>query len=162
MTNEEKFVIEPLVAWFGRQKVKWEIVVRPANGTSETGWDLEVRRKNQDLLVEAKFMSRSSASAISGLISAPLLNRPQKSMANKYRSWCYKVCWAIGMNTNDKRNINQILLDIFDRSPEFWCHYQQDLNVKYIFLVKDGFVAKVPFKSLLNLASLYGKRQKLI
>jgi hypothetical protein len=55
MTKEEKYVVNPLSRWFKRQKAGWKLY-RPLFGTAATGWDLEARRKNQDLLIEAKYI----------------------------------------------------------------------------------------------------------
>lgn len=55
ITKEEKFVVNPLIRWFKRQDAAWH-VYKPSYGTSATGWDIEARRKNQDLLIEAKYI----------------------------------------------------------------------------------------------------------
>ena len=103
MTDEEKYVVEPLCDWLSAQEAHWEIEL-PQYETSSNGWDIQARRKNMDLLIEAKYMKRSSASALSGLVLAPLVNRPQKFMKRKEKSWCYYVYWAIGVPDNDNRN----------------------------------------------------------
>lgn len=156
MTKEEEYVIKPLIQWFRKQKTKWELY-NPKYGTSATGWDLEARRKNQDLLIEAKFIDGPFLSSFAGLVTAPLSNRPQHFMKKKYRSWCHDICWAIGAAVQ-KRNIYQILLDYLARNPIFWKHYCKDLRLKYIFFVRDGKVAKVPFKHFLDIAALYEKK----
>ncbi len=77
-------------------------------------------------------------------------------MATKYRSWCYHVCWAIG-TSYVQRNVFQIIFDYIARKPVFWKHYAKDLRMKYVFLVKDGRVTKLPFTTLLRLAERYAK-----
>ena len=157
MTKEELLVVNPLFQWFQQQKTKWKLR-KPKYATSSTGWDLEASRKNQDLLIEAKFIDgRSFLSSFTGLVTAPLANRPQHFMKRKYRSWSHGICWAIG-TSYQKRNIYQILLDYFARNPKFWKHYCEDLRLKYVFFVRDGKVAKVPFAHLLDIAISYKKK----
>lgn len=84
MTLEERFVVRPLLRWFKRQKAQWT-VVNPRYGSSATGWDLEARRKNQDLLIEAKYIDGPFLASFAGLVAAPLANRPQRFMVRKYR-----------------------------------------------------------------------------
>jgi hypothetical protein len=55
MTKEEQFVVKPLLKRLRKQKAQWE-VHRPKYGTSATGWDIEARRKNLDMLIEAKYL----------------------------------------------------------------------------------------------------------
>ncbi len=55
MTKEEKYVVNPLIRWFRRQEARWALKTL-RHGTSERGWDIEARRKNQDLLIEAKYI----------------------------------------------------------------------------------------------------------
>lgn len=155
MTKEEKFVVNPLIQWFKRQKAPWKLY-RPKHGVSATGWDIEARRKNQDLLIEAKFIDGPFLSSFAGLVTAPLAHRRQHFMARKYRSWSYGICWAIGASYT-KRNMHQILLDYLMRNPEFWKHYCKDLRLKYVFFVQKNKVAKIRFTQLLNVANLYGK-----
>lgn len=159
MTKEEEFVVIPLDQWFQKQKAAWR-VHKPKHGTSETGWDLEVNRKNQDLLIEAKFIDKQPfTSAFAGLVMAPLTKRPQKhTMKTKDRSWCHYICWAIGIAPDDNRDIYQMLFDYFDRNLVFWKHYCKDLRLKYIFFVKDRKVSKVPFAALIDIASHYGTK----
>ncbi len=158
MTKEEEFVIEPLLKWFSKQRAQWKIY-RPKHGTSATGWDIEARRKNNDLLIEAKFIDGPFLSSFTGLVTAPLANRPQHFMTQKYRSWCHNVCWAIGANY-EKRNIYQICLDYFTRNPTFWRHYCEDLRLKYIFFVIDSKVTRVPFTQMVKMAVEYGRKTK--
>jgi hypothetical protein len=156
VTKEEELVVNPLVQWFQNQRADWKFY-RPRHGTSSTGWDLEARRKNLDLLVEAKFIDGPFLSSFAGLVVAPLANRPQHFMKTKYRGWSYGVCWAIG-TSRDQRGVYQILLDYLARNQNFWEHYCKDLRLKYVFFVKDGKVAKVPFTDLLTIAVTYGKK----
>ena len=153
MTKEEKFVVVPLIRWFRRQNAKWRLR-RPKYGTAATGWDIEARRKNQDLLIEAKYIDGSFLASFSGLVTAPLANRPQRFMKRKYRSWSYSICWAIGASYA-QRNIYQLLLDYFARNQRFWGHYQQDLRAKYIFFVRDGKVAKISFAKVIEATQRY-------
>ena len=153
MTKEEEFVVKPLLEWFKRQEPNW-IVHKPQDGASSTGWDLEARRKNQDLLIEAKFIDSPFVASLAGLVAAPLARRPQHSTKRKYRSWCHSICWAIG-SERETGNIYQILLDYFARNPVFWNHYCRDLHVKYIFFVKSRRVARVPFAKMLAVAHTY-------
>jgi len=153
MEKEEKLVVKPLLDWFSRQKPNWELY-RPKYGTSSTGWDIEARRKNQDLLIEAKFIDGPFLASFAGLVAAPLAKRPQHLMKRKYRSWCHDICWAIGSNY-ESRNIYQILFDYFARNPVFWKHYCKDLHAKYIFFVKGNRVTRVPFADMLDIADAY-------
>jgi hypothetical protein len=156
MTREEEFVVNPLIDWFQRQKAPWKLY-RPKYGTAATGWDLEARRKNQDLLIEAKYIAGPFLSSFTGLVTAPLARRPQHFMATKYRSWSYGICWAIGA-AYDTRNVYQILLDYFSRNPRFWRHYHEDLRLLYIFFVKEGKVAKVRFPAFLSASDVYAAK----
>lgn len=161
MTKEEEFVVNPLYEWFQRQKTDWEKPLKPNHGKSATGWDIEVKRKNLDLLIEAKYIDKQSiTSAIAGLVLAPLSGRPQRSLKIKYRNWCHNVCWAIGINPNDKRHLYQALLDYLARNPAFWKHYSEDLCLKYIFFVQNNMVAKVRFSKLLDIATQYDKESE--
>lgn len=156
MTQEEKFVVDPLVRWFKNQRVQWRIH-RPAYATSATGWDIEVRRKNLDLLIEAKYISGPFLSSFTGLVTAPLAKRRQQLMVRKYRSRSYGVCWAIGAEYA-MRNIYQILLDYLARNPVFWKHYSKDLRMMYVFFVENGKVTRIQFTTLLRLAEQYSKQ----
>ena len=153
MTREEKFVVNPLIRWFKRQKVKRRLY-RPRYGTAATGWDIEARRHNQDLLVEAKYIDGSFLTSFNGLVTAPLANRPQHFTMRGYRSWSYGICWAIGSNYA-QRNIYQLLLDYFIRNLSFYEHYVHDLHMKYIFFVKNDKVAKISFPRILKASSRY-------
>jgi len=158
MTNEKRYVLEPLKNWFGRQKPEWQLK-EPNYDRSETGWDLEARRKNQDLLIEAKFINGSFLGSFTALVTAPLAKRPQRFMKKKYRSWSHGICWAIGTRYQ-LQNIYQILFDYFARNLIFWRHYGQDLHMKYIFFVKDNKVAKILFDDMLEKASIYERKTK--
>lgn len=106
MTKEEEFVVNPLCEWFQSQKAGWEKPLKPNRGKSATGWDIEIKRKNMDLLIEAKYVDKQSiTSVIAGLVLAPLTDRRQRCMKTKYRSWCHYVCWAIGIKPNDTRHL---------------------------------------------------------
>ncbi len=155
MTNEDRFVVNPLIRWFKEQKADWTIR-KPSQGTYATGWDIEATRKNQDLLIEAKYIAGPALSSFAGLVTAPLAKRAQRGMVRKYRSWCHGVCWAIGINP--PRNIFQILFDYIARNPKFWKHYGEDLRMKYIFFVRDGDVTRIPFTAFLRITKLYAAR----
>lgn len=150
---EREYVVKPLINWFKKQKTNWDLYL-PENATAQTGWDLEARRKNLDLLVEAKYVTGPFITSFSRLVTSPLTNRAQHFMKIKSKSWCANVCWAIGSNYIT-RNVYQLILDYFVRNPSFWKHYCEDLNVKYIFFVKDDKVARIPFKRLLDIAEIY-------
>ena len=144
-----------MVAWLKGQKAHWDIHT-PSHETSEKGWDIEASRKNQDLLIEAKYIAGPSLSSLAGLVTAPLAMRTQRSMARKYRSWCHGVCWAIGIKP--PRSMYQILFDFIARNPRFWKHYGQDLRMKYIFFVQEGEVTRIPFAAFLRITDLYADR----
>ena len=153
--KEEQLVVKPLLRWLNRQKARWK-VVRPKYGTSATGWDIEAHRKNQDLLIEAKFIAGPFLASFASLAAAPLARRPQHSVVTKYRSWSYGVCWAIGASYRDA-NLYQIFLDYLSRNLTFWRHYQKDLRLKYVFFVRNGRVSRVRFVSILKIANRYKK-----
>jgi hypothetical protein len=44
MTNEKRYVLEPLKNWFGRQKPEWQLK-EPNYDRSETGWDIVPDKK---------------------------------------------------------------------------------------------------------------------
>jgi hypothetical protein len=155
MTKEGKYVVNPLVRWFRRQEARWALKT-PRHGTSERGWDIEARRKNQDLLIEAKYIDGPFLSSFSGLVAAPLANRTQHFMRRKTQSWSYQVCWAIG-SPYSENHLYQILLDYLARNPKFWGHYQKDLRIKYVFFVRRNSVARVRFSDLIEVARTYAK-----
>lgn len=162
MTQEEKFVVDPLEKYFldyKRSGAKWKIKYRP-RGRSETGWDLQVEHKNKVLLVEAKYIQGPSASALAGLTIAPLVNRPEKMKHGSYRSRYAVVCWAVGCGYKRVLNykmegIYQILFDCFARNLSFWKCYSKTLKVKYIFFIDNKKVARIRFIDIINLAVLY-------
>lgn len=153
MTNEERFVVNPLIRWLKHQNAAWQIYI-PSFGSSATGWDIEARRKNLDLLIEAKYINRAFLSAFAGLVTASLANRRQHFKTKKYRSWSFGVCWAIG-TPRVQENVLQILFDYIARNPMFWKHYAEDVRMRYIFFVRGGRVARVPFVTFLRLAERY-------
>ena|SRR3989344_74266 len=165
MTKEEKFVVDPLETYFLSKKrsgARWIIKYRP-KGTSETGWDLQVERKNQILLIEAKYIRGPFASALAGLVIAPLTNKQEKMKSRKKKSWSAVVCWAIGCGyKRGKRDqkykmsgIYQILLDYLARNLSFWKCYSQTLRVKHIFFIDNRKVAKISFNKIMNLSARY-------
>jgi hypothetical protein len=149
---EREHVVKPLKKWLEKQNTKWDVRV-PPNAT-ETGWDVEARRKNRDLLIEAKYITRSFIGSFSPLVTSPLTNRYQHSMKKKLKSWCSCTCWAIGTNYKT-RNIYQILFDYFGRNLEFWKHYGEDLDLYYVYFVKNKKVARIRYSKLLNIATVY-------
>ena len=163
MTKEEKFVVNPLVKYFknySRSRANWNITDRPQYGTSATGWDLQMERKNEVLLIEAKYIQGPFASALAGLTIAPLVNRPEKMKRNLYRSWSATVCWAIGCGYErtykyKMNGVYQILFDCIARNIKFWEHYSKLLNVKYIFFVDNQRVAKINFNKMITLSKRY-------
>ena len=165
MTKEEKFVVDPLETYFLSKKrsgARWIIKYRP-KGTSETGWDLQVERKNQILLIEAKYIRGPFASALAGLVIAPLTNKQEKMKSRKKKSWSAVVCLAIGCGyKRGKRDqkykmsgIYQILLDYLARNLSFWKCYSQTLRVKHIFFIDNRKVAKISFNKIMNLSARY-------
>ncbi|QQG42481.1 MAG: hypothetical protein HYW15_03165 [Candidatus Giovannonibacteria bacterium] len=161
MTQEEKFVVNPLEKYFldpKRSGAKWTRKDR-SRGMSETGWDLQVERKKQVLLIEAKYIRGPFASAFAGLTIAPLTNRPEKMKNNLYRSRYSVICWAIGFGYKRRKykmsRIYQILFDYLARNLEFWECYSKTLKVMYIFFVDNQKVAKISFSKIINLAARY-------
>ena len=167
MTKEEKFVVDPLEKYFkdpNRSGAKWNTKSRPKFGSSATGWDLQMERKNQVLLIEAKYIRGPSASAFAGLVVAPFSSkRPEKMKSKKTKSWSAVICWAIGCgyergNRNNKYKMSgfyQILFDFLIRNLEFWKYYSETLKVKYIYFVDNKKVAKISFDQIINLARRY-------
>ena len=54
MTEEEKFAVDPLEKYLtdpNRSGANWHTKKRPNYGRSATGWDLQMERKNQVLLI---------------------------------------------------------------------------------------------------------------
>jgi len=165
-TKEEKFVVNPLEKYFldsERSGAKWNTKNRPKFGSSATGWDLQMERKNQVLLVEAKYIQGPFASALAGLTIAPLTNKTEKMKGKKKKSWCSVVCWAIGCGykggKRDKKykmsGIYQILLDCLIRNLKFWECYSKIFKVKYIYFIDNQKVAKISFDKIIYLAKKY-------
>jgi hypothetical protein len=162
MGNEKKLVVNPLKRYFLNKKrsgATWLIKDEPSSETAATGWDLQMKRNKQVLLIEAKYFSRSFISSFGGLITSPLTNRPEKMKSNKRRSWSAVVCWAIGSGYKN-RDIYQIIFDYFVRNLEFWPVYSKVLKVKYIYFVSNNKVGKIRFDQIIKKAILY--RNKLI
>ena len=149
---EREYVVKPIKMWLEKQKAKWDVYIPPT--PNEIGWDLEARRPNMDILVEAKYITSSFIGSFSSLVTSPLTKRSQHFMKTKDKSWCYHVCWAIGTN----RDIEQIYQNIFDyiiRNLDFWKHYSEDLKVYYVYFVSDKKVTRILFKKLLEIAENY-------
>src|SRR3989338_2061363 len=167
MTKEEKFVVDPLEGYFldtKRSGAKWKTKDKPKFGSAATGWDLQMERKNQVLLIEAKYIMGPAVSAVAGLVIAPLSNRPEKMNSGKKKSWSSVICWAIGCgyeknNRNKKYKMSgfyQILFDYFARNLKFLRSYSKTLKVKYIYftnkslherrLVAEGLLKNLKFK----------------
>src|SRR3989344_6976433 len=159
MTEEEKFVVNPLEEYFldqNRSGAKWHTKHRPNFGTAATGWDLQMERKNKVLLIEAKYIRGPFASALAGLVIAPLTNKTEKMKSGKKRSWSSVICWAIG--SSYKNGIYQILFDYLTRNLKFYACYSKTLKVKYIYFVNSQKkVAKISFDKIINLATRYNK-----
>ena len=157
MNPETKFVVNPLEKYFLNSKrsgAKWNTKDKPRFESSATGWDLQMERKNQVLLFEAKYIRGPFASALAGLVIAPLTNKTEKMKSGKKKSWSSVVCWAIG-SSYKKNAIYQILLDYLTRNSEFWKCYSKILKVKYIYFVDNQKVAKISFDKIINLATQY-------
>lgn len=165
MTKEEKFVVNPLERYFldsKRSGAKWSVKDRPKYGSSATGWDLQVERKNQVLLIEAKYIRGPFTAALSGLVIAPLTNKKEKMKSGRGKSWSSVICWAIGCGYKRGRDqrykmsgIYQILLDYLIRNLRFWESYSKILKVRYIYFVANGKVAKISFDNCIRLAAKY-------
>lgn len=153
-TSEEKHVVLPLEKWFRSRKANWNRIIIPNYGTAATGWDLEVERKNQVLLIEAKYISGPFLASFGGLVTAPLAHRNQRTIKRKYRSWCAEVCWAIG-SRYENRNVYQIFLDYIGRNMDFWRSYGSILRMKYVFFVEDGRVTRLTWNKILRCGEAY-------
>lgn len=165
-TPEAKFVVDPLEKYFKSPKrsgAKWVTKERPKFDTSATGWDLQMERKNRVLLIEAKYIKGSFASALAGMVIAPLTNKKEKMKSRKNKSWASVVSWAIGCGYNKRQRdlkykmggIYQILFDCFVRNIKFWRVYSKTLKVNYIFFVDKGKVGKISFNKIIDKAELY-------
>jgi len=155
-TNEEKNVVNPLQKFLEnriRSGAHWKVLRRPAYGTGAKGWDLEIERKNEILLVEAKYLNGPFAASMSGLVLAPLTEKsPVKS------SWCNRIAWAVGWNPHkwSAATVYRNFLDYISREPNFWHSYSSELKLKYIFLVNpEKKVARIRFRSLQKDARAY-------
>ncbi len=156
MNPETKFVVNPLEKYFldfKRSGAKWSTKHKPKFESSATGWDLQMGRKNQVLLFEAKYIKGSFASAFAGLVIAPLTNKTEKMKSKKKKSWSSVICWAIGYSY--KNGVYQILLDYLARNLEFWKQYSKILKVKYIYFVDNQKVAQIRFGKIINIATQY-------
>lgn len=157
MNPEAKFVVNPLEKYFldiKRSGAKWSTKHKPKFESSATGWDLQMERKNQVLLFEAKYIRGPFASAFAGLVIAPLTNKTEKMRSKKKKSWSSVVCWAIG-SSYKKNAIFQILFDYLARNPVFWESYSKILKVKYIYFVSNNKVSKIRFEKIIKLAMQY-------
>ena len=153
MNLEYKYVVKPLVTYLKNQDINWDTHT-PQFHTSATGWDIEARSKNLDLLIEAKFMVNGPfLSKLNALVTAPLTNR-NRYFPNINKP--YAICWALGSKSIGPA-LFQRLWDYIIRNPVFWKHYSIDLKVKYIYLIKADVVARMDFGKFLSYASLYKK-----
>ncbi len=155
-TNEEKNVVNPLQKFLENRKrsgAQWTLLRRPAHGMGAKGYDLEMERKNEILLIEAKYLNGPFAASMSGLVLAPLTQKsPEKS------SWCNWIAWAVGWNPHkwSAARVYQNFLDYISREPNFWHAYSSELKLKYIFLVNPAKkVARIRFRSLQKDAQKY-------
>ncbi len=166
MNPEAKFVVNPLEAYFldsSRSGATWRIKHKPKFESSATGWDLQVERKNQVLLIEAKYIRGPFAAAFAGLVVAPLTNKTEKMKSRRKKSWSSVVCWAIGCGyKKGKRDVKfkmsgvyQILFDYIARNIDFWESYSIILKVEYIYFIDQKSVAKIRFGKIINLAKQY-------
>jgi hypothetical protein len=168
LTKEEELVVNQLERYFldhTRSGAKRHIKHKPKHGKSAAGWDLQVERKNQVLLIEAKFIQGPFASALAGLIIAPLVMRREQMKSRKSKRWAAVTCWAIGCgwpiargDKSEGHNVSriyQLLFDYFARNLKFWKCYSKTLNFKYLFFVDEGKVARIRFIKMLNLVKRY-------
>lgn len=154
MTNEEKFIVEPLRKWFAKHKPHFTINTTRGQ---QTGWDIEAKRHNMDLLIEAKYITGPFINKFAGLVVAPLTHRKQRLMKRKIKSWCAAICWAF--NTDyDGKEVYHNILDYFSINSDFWNHYITDFNLKYIYFVKKEKVAEVKAIDILAVALCYKDR----
>jgi len=153
LNKEYKYVVQPLVTYLKYQTVNWKIHT-PRHHTSETGWDIEARSKNLDLLIEAKFMDNAPFLVkLNSLITAPLAKRKRNFPGNDKP---YAICWAMG-SEKIRYNDFQRLWDYIIRNTKFWKHYIQDLKVKYIFLVRKDATVRMDFRKIVAYSSRYKK-----
>jgi hypothetical protein len=161
-TKETLCVVNPLEKFLRnreRSSASWKTKRKPKYETSATGWDLQMERHNEVLLIEAKYLARSFASAMAGLILAPLTNKTEKMKSGRKKgSWCANVAWAIGWNPKKWREaqVYQNLLDYLSRESDFWSAYHSTLRVKYIFFVDpQKKVARINFEQVMKHADEY-------
>lgn len=150
-------VVKPLIKWFKNQKANWQLII-PKYPTAATGWDLQARRKNQDLLIEAKYITGRFSSYFSGLVCAPMSNKKQSFMKRKPHGWNEGICWAIG-NSFKSRDLFQILLDYLSRNVAFWEFYGKHFKMKYVFFVDNLEVKKIDWEKLIILSRKYAEVQ---
>lgn len=155
MSEEQKQVVIPLYKWVSKQMTEWEIYMPPKPTT--TGWDLELRRKNLYLCIEAKYITRSFIYSFSRLTTSPLTQKRLHLMKRNDCSPCARSCWAIG-TSYQSRDIYQILLDYLIRHLDFWWHYFEDLKMQYVFFIENKKVARISFKNLLLIAEKYREK----
>lgn len=164
MTPEERFVVNPLEKYFrnpDRSGAVWWVKAKPHFGTAATGWDLQVERHNQVLLIEAKYIRAAFAASFVGLVISPLsLRREVMKRKSLKKSWSAVICWAIGSGYNKvakyrMRDIHQILFDYIARNIPFWKFYSKSLKVRYIYFVDKNKVAKISFMRFIGLAEKY-------
>jgi hypothetical protein len=161
-TKETSCVVNPLEKFLRNRKrsgALWSTKDMPDHDTGATGWDLQMERPNEVLLIEAKYLSGPFASAMAGLTLAPLTNRREKMKSGRSKgSWCANVAWAIGWNPKKWRpaRIYQNLLDYLSRRPDFWSAYHSKLRVKYVYFVDPRKrVTRIACKQLMKLANEY-------
>jgi hypothetical protein len=157
ISKEYELVVKPLKKWFDKKK-NWNLKYLPNHHISETGWDLEMQRKNMDILIEAKYINGPFAQSFSGLMLSPISNRRQHSIKTKYRSWCYNIAWAIGANDKYNRDNFYQLFDYLSGNIIFWKHYSKDLRVKYIYIINNKKITQLSFKKIIEMAKKYKKQ----
>jgi hypothetical protein len=148
IAKEIKYVVNPLETYFTnvrRSGAKWTIKDK-SKGPGETGWDLQVARKNQTLVIEAKHIKQSFKAAMEGLTLSPLVRHSKQMKRNPVICWAIGVGWRGGWSQDDHMaHIYQILFDYFARNLQFWKFYSNILKVRYIFFIKNKDVAKISF-----------------
>lgn len=161
-TKETLCVVNPLEKFLRnreRSGASWKTEHKPKYETGAKGWDLQMERKNQVLLLEAKYLSGPFASVMAGLTLAPLTNKREKMQSGRSKGrWCANVAWAIGWNPKKYRaaRVYQNLLDYLSRESDFWSAYHSTLRVKYVFFVDpQKKVARINFEQLMKHAGEY-------
>ena len=158
MNAERKHVVIPILRRY-EKKANW-VSYMPSNPSGETGWDLELRRKNLYLCIEAKYITRSFISSFSQLATSPLTKKKLHLMKVETSSACARPCWAIG-SSYQTRHVYQILFDYLVRNLDFWKHYSEDLKMQYVFFIKKKKISRISFKRLLQLADTYHEKTPL-